>query len=163
AGPNSLYAAGPALGVVASGDGGLTWEQRSRNEGATFLGRILVDPADANHLTAADARTGPSVSVDGGRSWRSLQLAPVVWVSSPDGGPTVYASSGMGGAWRSSDAGKYWEALELPRGATLVEAAAIGDGRKLYAAGVDGEVARLWVSVDGGATWNEPAAKPSNS
>ncbi|MDP1795023.1 MAG: sialidase family protein [Acidimicrobiales bacterium] len=163
AGADVLYAAGPALGVVASRDNGLTWEQRSSSNGASFFGRIVVDRTNPDRLFAADAQAGPATSSDGGRNWQSLRRPAAVWVSSPDGGTTIYASSGGGQAWRSADGGKNWATLRLPEGAQLVEAAALGDGRKLYAAGRDGDTARLWVSVDAGASWEAPAASRSKS
>src|SRR5207249_4212225 len=67
-----LYAASPAAGVLASNDDGGHWEVRSSRAGQSFMGRILVDPASADHLVASDMSTGAVESSDGGRTWRRL-------------------------------------------------------------------------------------------
>ena len=155
AGASTLYGAGPRLGVVASTDDGRTWQQRSPNAGQAFFGRMLVDGADDQHLFATDVQAGPVESRDGGRSWSSLTgLRGASWLSSPDGGHSLLAS-GSGSAARSLDGGRTWQALQLPAGAMLVEAAP-GDARRVYAAGLSGNDARLWVSSDGGANWASP-------
>lgn len=69
---STLYAAGPANGVIASTDGGKNWETRTDNAGQSFFGRILIGPNDDQHLVAADARAGAMESIDGGRAWRRL-------------------------------------------------------------------------------------------
>lgn len=147
------YAAGPANGVVASTDGGRTWTSRTKADGQSFFGRILVGPGDDEQLVAADARGGATESTDGGRTWRRLGGPPsATWVSRS--GMTLYAS-GPQGAARSSDGGTTWENLELPEGATLVEA----DGRDpkvLYAGVHDGNAVSVLVSRDEGARWTRP-------
>ena len=155
AGANTLYGAGPRLGVVESTDDGRTWQPRSPNAGQAFFGRMLVDFADDQHVYAADVQSGPMESRDGGRSWHSLNGPPgASWLSSPDGGHSLLAS-GSGSAARSLDGGRTWQALQRPAGAVLVEAAP-GDARRVYAAGLTGNDARLWVSSDGGASWASP-------
>lgn len=153
AGKTVLYGAGPNLGVVASTDGGDSWQPRSNDGGRAFFGRILVDPDDDQHLIAADAQSGPQESRDGGRTWRTLDDRPAVWVSSPDGGHTIYASGQA--ATVSRDGGRTWSSVQLPDGAQLVEAVPSIIGR-LYAAGLDGTNARVWASTDDGATWTAP-------
>lgn len=153
AGPSSLYGASPATGVFASGDGGRTWTTRSDRAGHAFFGRILVDPGDDEHLVAADARSGPVESSDGGRSWRALGgLRAATWVSRAG---SALIASGPAGAATSGDGGRSWQPLELPRGATLVEGSAV-DADLLYAAGLVGDSAEVWVSRDGGGRWTNP-------
>ncbi|MGH2811929.1 MAG: WD40/YVTN/BNR-like repeat-containing protein, partial [Actinomycetota bacterium] len=72
AGESVIYAASPAAGVFASTDGGSTWEMRTAEVGQAFMGRILVDPADEDHLLAPDMQAGAAESTDGGRSWTAL-------------------------------------------------------------------------------------------
>lgn len=154
AGAAVLYAAGPGIGVAASTDDGKTWEQRSTESGRSFFGRILVDPADADHVVAADAQGGPVASNDGGRSWQTLGGLPAAtWISSPDASLETLVASGPAGAARSRDGGRTWEPLRLPAEAQLVEAAP-GDGQHLFAAGLADTKARLWSSTDGGSTWS---------
>lgn len=153
AGHGVLYAAGPNIGVAASTDGGDTWEHRATNAGQAFFGRILVDPDDADHVIAADAQAGPAASTDGGRTWQTLGGLPAAaWISTPDSLDRTLLASGPAGAARSTDGGRTWTPLELPDGALLVEARP-GDAQRLYAAGLEGTTARLWVSTDNGETW----------
>ena len=148
---NTLYAAGPAVGVLKSVDDGVTWTAATTSVGQSFFGRILVNPADVNHIVAADPSNGVLTSNDGGATWKQLTAAPASWVSSPDGLKTLYAS-GVQGAMRSLDGGGTWSALALPESATMVEADPTTPS-KLYAGAHDGERVRVWSSVDNGATW----------
>ncbi len=149
----TLYGAGPVNGVIASTDGGATWETRATQAGRSFFGRILVGPNDDQHLVAADARTGAAESTDGGRTWHGLGgPSSAVWVSR--GGTTLY-SSGRQGAERSVDNGKTWQSLALPSGATLVEADPT-DPKVLYSGVQDGDNVKVWVSRDGGVNWARP-------
>lgn len=151
-----LYGASPAVGVFASEDGGATWAVRSRDAGQGFFGRILVDPADGTHLVAADARTGPVESADGGRTWMRLGgPSTATWISWAGGDPARPIVSGPRGSARSVDAGRTWEGLTLPEGAVLVEASP-DDAQLLYAAGLGGGRAIVWVSRDGARTWARP-------
>lgn len=152
AGASTLYAAGPANGVIASTDGGRTWGTRTSDAGQSFFGRILTGPDD-QHLIAADARTGVVESADGGRTWHRLGgPAGALWVSRS--GAALYAS-GPRGAARRADGGRTWENLALPQGATLVEADPT-DPRVLYAGVHDGKAVRVLVSRDGGLRWSPP-------
>lgn len=155
AGGSLLYGASPAVGVFASADGGATWEVRAAATGQAFFGRILVDPALPDHLVAADVRAGPVASFDGGRSWAPLGgLNGAAWVTWSADRATLIAS-GPRGAARSTDGGRSWEPLTLPDGAVMVEAAT-GSDAMLYAGGLDGTSARVWVSHDAGRTWGRP-------
>ena len=152
-GGSTLYAAGPAIGVIASSDGGRTWDARTSDAGQAFFGRMLTGPDDDQHLIAADARSGATESTDGGRTWHSLGGPPsAVWVSR--GGTTLYVA-GPQGAARRTVGGKLWEELALPAGATLVEADP-SDPAVVYAGIHDGETVRVMVSRDGGARWERP-------
>lgn len=155
AGGALLYGASPAVGVFASADGGATWEVRATATGRAFFGRILVDPTQPDHLVAADVRAGPMESTDGGRTWTALGGLPgAAWVTWSMDMATLIAS-GPRGAARSTDGGLSWEPLTLPEGAVLVEAAS-GSDASLYAGGLVGTSARVWVSHDAGRTWSRP-------
>ena len=154
-GGSVLYGASPAVGVFASADGGTTWEVRATATGQAFFGRILVDPSQPDHLVAADVRAGPVESSDGGRSWNPLGgLAGATWVTW-GADRAILIASGPRGAARSSDGGRSWEPLPLPDGAVIVEASS-GDDATIYAGGLVGTSARIWVSRDAGRTWNRP-------
>jgi photosystem II stability/assembly factor-like uncharacterized protein len=151
-----LYAASPNIGVFASTDDGRTWQMRTTRDGQSFMGRILVDPADADHAVAPTMDAGAVESNDGGRTWHRLGgPESVMWVSWLGGDTDRLAVSGGGQAAISPDGGKTWSGLSLPDGASIVEGAATEPNR-LYAAGLRGTRARLWVSTDGGGSWRRP-------
>jgi len=155
AGGSLLYGASPAVGVFASADGGATWEVRATAIGQAFFGRILVDPSQPDHLVAADVRAGPVESSDGGRSWKPLGGLPgAAWVTW-GADMAILIASGPRGAARSSDGGRSWDPLPLPDGAVMVEASTGADAT-VYAGGLVGTSARIWVSHDAGRTWNRP-------
>ena len=151
-GGQSLYAAGPGLGVAGSTDDGMTWTTLSSASGQSFFGRILIDPVDPAHLVAADVQFGAVASFDGGRTWTRLGSDAAGWVSSPDGLVTLYASGGPT-PQRSNDGGNTWAAMSVPAGATLVEASPAGI---LYSGVHDANAVTVWVSTDNGVTWNRP-------
>jgi hypothetical protein len=153
---DALYGASPAAGVFASTAGPGDWETRAPDDGQPFFGRILVDPADAEHLFAADASAGVAESRDGGRSWRRLDvgLPNASWLSANQD-LTILVASGPAGAARSDDGGRAWEPLSLPEGASLVEIAS-ADGSHLYTGRHAGSRVEVLVSRDGGRQWQRP-------
>lgn len=154
-----LYAASPAVGVFASESGGDGWELRNGSVGQSFFGRILVDPADDDHVLAGDASAGVAESTDGGETWRLLDtgLPSATWISRGGNDLEVLVASGPAGAALSEDAGQSWQPLDVPDGVTLIEAVP-GEPDLLYAGRHEGERVTVLVSTDGGATWAPAAA-----
>lgn len=132
--PNSRNSISPGCGLYKSTDGGKTWAAIGL-KGSEHVGRIVVDPRDAN--VAYVAALGPAwrsggerglyKTTDGGKSWQlvkdvgpkagfvDVELDPsnpdVVWASSWERvrGPYFLQSGGPGSAlWKSTDAGKTW-------------------------------------------------------
>jgi photosystem II stability/assembly factor-like uncharacterized protein len=151
-----IYAASPQLGVFASLDGARTWEVRTQDVGHSFMGRILVDPKDPDHLVAPDMQAGAVETTDGGRTWRALGGAPgAMWVSwDPDDTLHIVVSA-MDQAAVTTDGGATWKPLDVPDGASLVEMDSHSP-ETLYAGVHEGDAAVVWVSRDGGATWTRP-------
>lgn len=155
AGGGTIYAASPEVGVFASTDGGQSWEMRSSEAGQSFMGTIVVDPEDPEHLIAPDMQFGAVESPDGGRTWRALGgPGGAMWVSADPGRIDRLIVSGMEGAAASTDGGATWEPVEVPQGGTIVEMDP-SQPDTLYAAGLEGTTAAVWVSRDAGATWSE--------
>jgi photosystem II stability/assembly factor-like uncharacterized protein len=152
----TLYAASPAAGVLRSVDAGRTWAGLTSEVGQSFMGPILVDPTDPEHLVASDMSAGVAESRDGGRTWRALGgLQGTMWVSWDPGDPRHLIASGAGGAAESVDGGATWNRLDIPVGGLFVTMSP-HDPRTLFAAGHEGSEAQLSVSRDGGATWGPP-------
>jgi photosystem II stability/assembly factor-like uncharacterized protein len=158
AGGGVVYAASPQVGVFASTDGARTWDIHSPSAGQTFMGRILVDRDDPDHLMAPDMRSGVVESADGGRTWRSLGgVRGAMWVSWDPADPAHLVATG-GGEWASStDGGTTWADLAAPEGASLLELDP-SDPRVVYAAIHDPRSGRVTIEVsrDGGRTWGRP-------
>lgn len=151
-----IYAASPAVGVFASTDGGVTWEVRSGRVGQAFMGRILVDPQDHDHLIASDMQYGAVESVDGGRTWKVLGGFPgAMWVSWDPANTRHVVVSGMSGAAESTDGGRTWNPLRVEPRVSVVEMSP-RDPEILFAAALEGTTAVIWVSRDRGATWGAP-------
>jgi photosystem II stability/assembly factor-like uncharacterized protein len=131
---NTRNSISPGCGVFKSTDGGRTWRALGL-AGTEHIGRIQVDPRDAN--VAYLAALGPAwryggerglyKTTDGGATWQrvkfvsdragfvDVQLDPsnpdVVWASSYERvrGPYFLKSGGPGSAlWKSTDAGRTW-------------------------------------------------------
>ncbi len=149
-----VFAASPAAGLMVSTDRGSTWSIRSDRAGRNFMGQILVDPANADHVVAADIQEGVVESRDGGASWRVLDRVPgAMWVSWDPNVTDRIVVSGMGGAAITDDGGRTWSVLQVPSG-TAVVSLAPGDGRTLYAGVADGYSDQVLVSGDGGGSWS---------
>lgn len=151
-----IYAASPQLGVFASTDGGGSWEVRTDQGGQAFMGRILVDPRDPDHLVAPDMQAGAVQSSDGGRSWRVLGgVQGAMWVSWDPADTDRVVVSGVGQAALTRDGGQTWAQLPVPDGTSVVEIDAKYPDT-LYAGVLEGTEAVVWISRDGGSTWTMP-------
>jgi len=152
---DTVYLASPRAGLLASSDGGRSWQTRNTDAGRGFMGTILVDPADPAHLIAPDMQSGLVASADGGRSWTQLGgpggTMAAAWDPTDNRRLVVV---GMAGASSSSDGGQTWTSLSAPRGTSAVAYSA--DGRTLYAATLDGDTARVYASPDAGRSWVAP-------
>lgn len=156
AGDEVIYAGLAGVGTFASPDGGRSWEARSEEVGGAFMGRIVVDPADDDHLVAADMAGGAMESTDGGRSWESLGgVEGAMWVSWDENNTNRMIVTTQGSAAVSTDGGRSWEPLEIPQGASIVEFSP-HDPELLFAAVLEAPEASVYVSRDGGDTWVRP-------
>jgi photosystem II stability/assembly factor-like uncharacterized protein len=155
-GAGVIYAASPQLGVFASLDGGASWEVRTDQVGQAFMGSILVDPRDPDHLVAPDMQAGAVESSDGGRSWSVLGGVPgAMWVSWDPADTDRIVVAGMGQAALTQDGGRTWAQMAVPEGTSVVEIDA-NDSDVLYAGVLEGTEAVVWVSRDGGSAWAMP-------
>jgi hypothetical protein len=145
-----LYAAVVGKGLLASGDQGGTWT--TVNPTVQTMGPILVDPKDSKRLYLSDLRNLLG-SEDGGRSWQRLGAIPGAMSVAQASDGTLFAATN-GAVSKSTDRG----ASFAPLGAPPVQVSAVAvtpDGRRLYAAGLDGNQAVVVRSDDAGATWQQ--------
>ena len=155
-GDGVIYAGSPAVGVLVSTDQGQSWEIRTDQVGQAFMGQILVDPQDPEHLIAPDMHGGAVESIDGGRTWSArggVQSAMWVTWDPSDTDHVIVATTGS--AMESTDGGSSWDAFNIPEGASIVEMSP-DDPNVLYAAVLDAPEAHVFVSRNGGQTWRQP-------
>ncbi|HUX72469.1 MAG TPA: hypothetical protein VMV25_01070 [Steroidobacteraceae bacterium] len=124
-------------GVYLSTDAGRTWKRMGLKD-VGQIGRIVVDPHDANHVLVAamgdewgvSPHRGVYVTEDGGKTWRKTlfvndQTGAIDVAMQPGNGQVVFAATwqasrrpwilhdgGPGsGIWRSTDGGASWRRL----------------------------------------------------
>ncbi len=153
---NTVYLGSPQAGLLASTDGGSSWQVRNAAAGRSFMGTILVDPTRPERLLAPDMSAGLTSSADGGRTWTPVggpgRAMAAAW--NPVNIREIVAV-GMDGGARSADGGATWQPITVPAGSSAVAYAP--DGRTLYAGALDGEQALTFRSTDNGATWTKTA------
>jgi photosystem II stability/assembly factor-like uncharacterized protein len=145
-----LYAAVVGQGLLASDDQGASWA--TVNPGVQTMGPILVDPTDPKRLYVSDMRNLLG-SADGGRAWQRLADLPGAMSLAQAADGTLFAAAD-GTVQNSTDRGRSF----TPLGALPVQVSAVTvtpDGRRLYAAGLDGDRAVVVRSDDAGATWQQ--------
>ncbi|MGI9157187.1 MAG: WD40/YVTN/BNR-like repeat-containing protein [Marmoricola sp.] len=148
----TAYLASPQAGLLTSDDGGLTWQPRNSEVGHSFMGTILVDPANPQRLIAPDMQNGLVTSSDGGTTWTSLGGPGGAMAAAWDPTNTQrIVAVGMNGGAISSDGGRTWTDLTLPPGTSAATFST--DGKSLYAAALDGNTAHTFASADAGTTW----------
>lgn len=146
-----LFAASPARGLLASTDGGETWDVRAGDAGQSFMGGIVVDPADPENLLAPDMQAGVVESRNGGRTWKPLRSPGMAMsVTTVGGSIGDLVVAGGGQAARSRDGGETWQPFDVPNETMVVVGAEDGS---LFAAALDGDVARVSRSTDDGVSW----------
>ena len=133
-----------------STDGGASWTKVE----STTLPRVLTlaaDPFDVETLYAG-SQEGAAVSVDGGKTWKSLGgLVATVVQPHPTERGRLFAA-GPAGVHESRDAGQTWTKLNAPATSAPIGYLAIAPTQPptIFAATYR---AALHKSTDGGATW----------
>lgn len=142
----SLYGYDGASGrLLASEDGGRTWEERAGAPGEVIS--IAADPANPDSLLVATPE-GVQLSRDGGRSFAptGVPAGILAW-----GARDAFAVAADGTVQRSSDRGRTWR----PAGSIgALPVAAYASAETLFVAREDGVVLS---STDGGTNFGERA------
>jgi uncharacterized protein (TIGR03437 family) len=158
-------------------DDGKSWQSLTGYKSESVVGgrihSVAVSPGDPNQVVVAN-EDGVWRSMDGGLTWASLNLllpnlSVQRIVSTPSGGHSAKILTGLGALelvpgttlWRPYPAlSPQYDALKKQEYSGKVPAvvsafAESSDGRWVYAGSEDG---RIWVSVDGGASFPPNAA-----
>jgi len=163
-------------GVYKSVDGGATWSVLSatvpptaNNATANWVAvnKIVVDPNDPNHVFASTNK-GLRVSSDGGQTWVTPAGLPATGESSdvdvPGNGTVITTASGK--PWRSTDNGASFTNVGTSAQGFINSSlsrteigVAPSDPNFVYAfcASNTGALAGVYVSINGGATWQQAA------
>ena len=158
--PARLYLGTADGHFYTSRDGALSWQRSpSRVSHDAVIDNIVVHPDNADLAYGAYWRSNGSggllTTEDGGASWeellvpgrpsiRSLALAP--------SDPSIVYIGGLGGVWRSDDAGGNWESVGSDAPAfRFVESLAVDprDPQRVYA----GTWRQAYRTLDGGESW----------
>jgi streptogramin lyase len=176
-------------GLLKSTDGGATWTLLTGNPGQNefdlrMIGRVLIDPADANVVYIAvvggGSHDGIWKSTDGGATWTNTTAgidANHSWtdlVMDPGNSQVLYAALGdsgsaVNGVYKTTDGGATWApAGNFPHGNASVGritlAIAPTPAQTLFAAATnsaDGSLFEMLRSTDGGNTWQALSGVPN--
>lgn len=154
--PQVIY--GFAGNVLASEDGGKTWQPAAANglEAPPF--GLVVDPSDPNHVYAT-TQAGVFESRNGGQDWAVMpgtQEAPLVGLTLAKSGDTttLFAyrlTEDAPGLYRSTNQGQTWQKLNTPLdGIAMYGTVAPTQPEIIYVATEHNNILQ---SVDGGETW----------
>jgi uncharacterized protein (TIGR03437 family) len=178
AAPGRIYALGTQL--YRSDDGGRSWTNLTAFHNQSIIGSeqhsVAVSPGDADQLAVAN-RFGVWRSMDGGMSWSGLNLhlpnLPASRIlATPEGvhGARIFVRDL--GAMELAPGAEAWQPVSDGRAESQDEAlrrvsqqlgtritAWAASGQTVYAGAADG---RIWVSLDGGASFAAPSRPGSN-
>lgn len=161
-------------GLIKSIDGGETWEKLDNTIDFGSVGRLLVNPNDANHLVVGTSK-GIYLTKDGGAKWTQVysgtQVATggnaanktysnVQDLKSSKDFSTLYASVNTYGVMKSTDGGTTWtlifDAIAKNKSIARIElAVAPSDNNRVFLSSQAGSTVGFYYSDDAGATFTE--------
>lgn len=163
-------------GLIKSTDAGEHWTRLLNTAAFGDVGRLLVNPANANHLLAATSK-GIYVTQDGGTTWNQTFTGSMVsgtnYVSTQDIVATsdfsaIYASVNTLGVLKSTDGGATWtkvfDALALNKAIKRIEIAVSPVNQsKIYLSCQEGTTTGIYMSANAGTNFQALTYKTGNS
>lgn len=166
AAPSVLFATTWGYGIIASTDGGKSW-QRNSSAGAALGctigedGPTIVNGAGDENILYAGCKTGIAKSTDRGSTWTVIHPASQLkglgnFLFDPRNPKAVYAMSERAGLVKSTDGGQSWKSINsgLPSLGALKWVISPSDPSTLYL--INGGVFK---STDGGEHWRPTGTK----
>ena len=153
--PSTIYAMTTLAGVFKSTNSGASWTAVNAgfvvggNNTITLgpgLGGLSVDPTTPSRVYAANY-----VSTNGGGSWTAISTLDGAITGHAFSGSTIFASSQLGGVYKSTDSGQTWAKFGtgLPVGSVWSVAIDPKNAQSVYATTDSG----IYKSTNGGASW----------
>jgi photosystem II stability/assembly factor-like uncharacterized protein len=169
-------------GILKTTDRGQTWTHLPATvDDPNFnnVARLLVHPTDPDIVLAATTvgrykasvlqRSSIFKSTDGGQTWNEVYASTELGsfdrvkkiqqlVADPTDFSRLYATIDEGGLLRSTDTGETWTEINVGIGdfrGRFELAIFPGDPDRLYASAEGQDHSELWISSDGGDTWQE--------
>jgi photosystem II stability/assembly factor-like uncharacterized protein len=157
-GGTKIFAAGSTLGVLASTDGGRSWQMANQGLSASSVLALAADPQTSGTLYAATAYLGLLKSRNSGGRWRPLDTGlpppmpfcchgPLLAADPAAPGTLFYTFAGLD---KSADAGASWTQLPLGYVGSVIPDPSSAE--VLYA--LTDTTCMLQKSTDGGQTWS---------
>lgn len=173
------------VGLVKSTDAGETWSHLANTNGYGSVGRILVNPTNANNVIIGTS-TGIYVSTDGGASWVRTFTQGIVTTLNAQGVPVntsysnaqdivstsdfsvIYASVNTYGVLKSTDGGNTWtRVFDAPSKANTIKrielSVAPTDNNRIFLSCEAGSTVAFYISDDAGVTFKELTYTTSDS
>lgn len=99
--------------LFRSASGGASWVSSSSGLHATTISAVVVDPAQAGVIYAAQAGQGVARSADNGSTWQAANagLNDKYVLSLSLSGNTLYAGTNSGGIFKTTDGGQSWQEI----------------------------------------------------
>jgi hypothetical protein len=147
--PNVLFGVAASGPVWKSVDGGLTWNPSSNGIDVQFAGgKVYISPADPNVMYFHNGTLYGST--DGGATWTPRPAAAGRIALNPTQPLTLYRAASSTGVWKSTDGAFTWTQTSSPpvSGIAAVTGSIVYASKSLLL-----DVAPLYRSIDGGATW----------
>ena len=165
------------MGIVKSTDAGETWVHLTNTTSLGSVGRIIVNPTDANHLVVGTSK-GIYVSTDGGVSWNRTFTQGIVATVNAQGVTVntpysnaqdvvstsdfsaLYASIGTYGVLKSTDGGNTWtRVFDAPSKGNNIKrielSVAPTDNNRIFLSAEAGSTVAFYISDDAGVTFTE--------
>lgn len=164
------------IGLLRSGDGGLTWESRNGTSGqdledTSSFANVVVDPRNSSHLvvggrirgcTSGSSTTGGIyTTTDAGLTWTKRLSAAVYEIVQDPTVRDIFWAATSSGVYKSVDNAVTWTlqtASSLPSGNTGRTELAISPSSSTTVYALFQSPNQLWRTTDGGATWTQQAS-----
>jgi photosystem II stability/assembly factor-like uncharacterized protein len=156
-----IYAAPAYKKLQKSTDGGLTWTELASTENNTFCYGIVVS-ADGQTVFYISTSINTKIlkSTDGGNTWVTVvsysdgNINSISGITASSDMSILYYSYQANGIYKSTDSGSTWSSV-LTDSDRWRSVSCSADGSVVAAVKGYGETGQVYISVNGGSSWNQ--------